>query len=77
MTKTHPMASHKNANLSANEGFVIFLISELITCIIDGFSLKINSQLISYLLNGSEHIYSILNLEDEVHSIQDVWRSGL
>ena len=35
------------------------------------------SQSIAYLLNESEHIYKIWNLEDEVHSICDLWVSGL
>jgi hypothetical protein len=35
------------------------------------------SQSIAYLLNGSEHIYWIWDLEGEVHSIWDVWISGL
>ena len=35
------------------------------------------SQLIAYLLDESEHIYWILDLGDEVHSIWDLWRSGL
>ena len=77
MTKTLSMVSHKNYNLSANEGFVIFLTSKLITCFIDGFTSKMKSQSIAYLLNGSEHIYWILDLEDEVHSIWVIWTSGL
>ena len=35
------------------------------------------SQSTAYLLNESEHIYWILDLEDEVHSIWDLWISGL
>jgi hypothetical protein len=34
-------------------------------------------QLFAYLLNGSEHIYWILNLENEVHSIWIIWTSNL
>ena len=34
-------------------------------------------QSIAHLLNGSEHIYWILDLEGEVHSIWDLWVSGL
>ena len=75
------MVSHTNYNLNANESFVISLTSQLITCFIDGFTLKMKSQSISYLLNGSEHtyiyIYVILDLADEVHSIWDLWISGL
>ena len=77
MTKTLSMASHKNYNLSASEGFVICLTSKLITCFIDGFTLIVKSQSIAYLLNGSEHVYWILDLEGEVHSIWDLWISGL
>ena len=32
---------------------------------------------IAYLLNESEHIYWVLDLEGEVHSICDLWISGL
>ena len=35
------------------------------------------SQSIAYLLNGSEHIYWIWDLEGEVHSIWDLWITGL
>ena len=44
---------------------------------IGGFTLIMNPQSIAHLLNGSEHIYWILNLEGEVHSIWDLWVSGL
>ena len=77
MTKTLPMISHKNSNLNANEGIVLFFTSKLITCFIDGFNLKMKSQSSVCLLNGSEHIYWILDLEGEVHSIWDLYRSGL
>jgi hypothetical protein len=71
------MASHKNHNLNANEGFKIFLTSKLFTCFIGGFILSVKSQSIACLLNGSEHIYWILDLEGKVHSIWDLWISGL
>ena len=71
------MVSHKNYNLNANESFVIFFTSKLITCFIDGVTLKIKSQSIAYLLNENEQIYWIWNLADEVHSIWDLWTSGL
>ena len=77
MTKTLSMVSHKNYNLGANEGFVIFLTSKIITNFIDGFTLKMESHAIAYLLNGSEHINRILDLEGEVHSICDLWISDL
>ena len=51
------MVSPKKYNLSANEGFVVFLTSRLITCFIGGFTRKMKSQLIAYSRNGSEHIY--------------------
>jgi hypothetical protein len=35
------------------------------------------SQSIAYLLNGSEHVYWILDLETEVHSIWVMWTSNL
>ena len=63
------MIIHKNHNLSDNEGFVMFLTSKLITCFIDGFTSKMKSQSIDYSLNGNEHIYWILHLEDAVHSM--------
>ena len=54
-------------------GFVIFLTSKLITWFIGGFSLKMKSQSIVHLLNGSKHIHWIWDLEGEVHSIWDLW----
>ena len=77
MTKTLSTVSHKIYNLNANEGFVMFLTSKSITCFINGFTSKRKSQLIVYLLNESEHIYWILDLENEVHSIWVIWTSGL
>ena len=77
MTKTLSMVRRKIYNLNANEGFVIFLTSKLITGFIDGFTLEMKSQSIAYLLNGSEHIYWIWDLEGEVHSIWDLCVSGL
>ena len=74
MTKT---LSYKDNNLNVNEGFVIFLTSELITCFNDGFTLKMKSKSIAYLLNGSEDINWILDLEGEVHLIWYLWLSGL
>ena len=71
------MVSHKNQNLDANEGFVIFLTSKSFTCFIGDFTLRMKSQSIVYLLNESEHIYWILNLDDEVHSIWDLWIDDL
>ena len=51
------MVSHKNYNLNANEGFVIFLTSKLIPCLSGSFTSKMKSQSIVYLFNGCEHIY--------------------
>ena len=78
MTKILSLVCHKNNNLNANEGFVImFLNSKLITCFVDNFTLKRKSQSIAYLLNESEHIHWILDLENEVHSIRVIWTNGL
>ena len=77
MTKTLSKVSHKNYNLNANESFVMFFPSKLITSFIDGFTLKMKSHSIAYLLNGSEHIDWIWDLGDEVHLIWDLWTSGL
>ena len=68
MTKTLSMVCHENYNLGANEGFVTFFTSKLITFFICGFTLM-KSQSIAYLLNGREYIYWILDLEGELHSI--------
>ena len=70
------MVSHKNYKLSANEGLVKRFTSKLMICFIDGFTSKRKSQPIAYLVNGSEHIYWILDLENEVHSIWVIWTSG-
>ena len=48
MTKILSLVCHKNYNLSANEGFVIFLTFKLITCFIDGLTPKMKSQSIAY-----------------------------
>ena len=77
MTKTLLMVSHKNHYLSVDKGFVNFLTSKLITCFIDGFTSKMKSQSIVYLLNGSEHIYWILDLQNGVHSIWILWTNNL
>ena len=77
MAQTLSMVSHKDYNLSANENFVIFLTSKLIIWFIGGFTLKMKFQPIAYLFNGSEHTYWIWDLEGEVHSIWDLWISGL
>jgi hypothetical protein len=47
------------------------------TCFIGGFILKTESQSIAYLLDESEHLSWILDLEGEVHSIWDIYISGL
>ena len=77
MTKTLSMVSCKHYNLSACEGFVMFFTSKLIACFIDGFTLNMKMQSFAYLLNVSEHIHRILDLEDEVHSMWVIWTSGL
>jgi hypothetical protein len=60
------MVSQKNYNFNFNDDFVMFLTS------IDGFTCGMKSQSIAYLLIGSAHIYWILDLEGEVHSIWDL-----
>jgi hypothetical protein len=55
----------------------MFLISTLIMCFISGSTSKMKSQSIAFLPIGSAHIYWILDLEGEVHSIRDLWSSGL
>ena len=57
------MVSHKNYNLSTNEGFEMFLTSKFIACFIDRLTLKMKSQSIACLLNGSEDIYWIWTLK--------------
>ena len=50
----------------------MFLISNLIMYFIDGSTSRMKSQSIAYLLIGSAHIYWILDLEGEAHSIWDL-----
>ena len=57
MTKSLSIVSEKNYNLSGNEDFVIFLTSKLITCFIDGFTLKMkSSQLLIYSMEVNIYI---------------------
>ena len=72
MTKIMENGKSQNYNLNINEDFVMFLTSKLIMCFIDGFTSGMKSQSIAYLLIGSAHIYWILDLEGEVHSIWDL-----
>ena len=44
MIKTLSSGKSQNYNLIAIVDFMIFLISKLITCFIDGFTSKVNSQ---------------------------------
>ena len=55
--KTLSMVGQKNYNLGVNEGFALFLTSNLITCSTDGFTSKSKSQSIVYLLNETDYIY--------------------
>ena len=71
------VVSCKLYNLNANEGFVIFLTSKLITCFIGGSTLTMKPQSIAHLLLESAHIYWILDLEGKVHSVWGLWVSGL
>ena len=70
------ITSHK-ITIILNEGFVIVFTFKLISCFIDDFTFKMKSQSSAYLLNGSDHIYWIFDLEGEMHSIWDFWISGL
>src|ERR1700738_383706 len=57
MTKSLSIVSHKNYNLSANEDFVIFVTSKLITCFLGGFTLKMKSnQLLIYSMEVNIYI---------------------
>jgi hypothetical protein len=57
MTKTHSMVSHKIYNLNANEGYVIFLTSKLITCLmIDGCTLDYPGELLIYSVEVNIYI---------------------
>ena len=50
----------------------MFLTSKLFSCYIDGFTSGMKPQSIAYLPLGSAHIYWILDVEGEVHSIWDL-----
>ena len=69
MTKTISNGKSQKNNLNANEDFVMFLTSKLITCFIDNVTFRMKSQSITCLLTRSARIYCILDLEGEVHSI--------
>jgi hypothetical protein len=71
------MIRYKNYNFNVNEDFVMFLISKLKLCFIYGSTSGMKSQSIANLPIGSACIYWILNLEGDVHSIWDLWSSGL
>ena len=81
------MVSHKSYNINANEDFILFLTSEVITFFYKHFHSIMKSQSIASLLSGGTHththtqryiyIYMILDLESEVHSIWDLWKHGL
>ena len=73
------MISHKNYNLSANEDFVIYLTSKLITCFIGGLTLKMKCQSIAYLLNGVNIYIRFGNLKMKCteYGIVDKWSSRM
>lgn len=87
------MVSRKNYNLNGNEEFFfclffsyifVFLslplylqLSKLCTCLFMVCLWGMKSQSIGYLLCGSECIYLILELEDEVHSMWILWARWL
>ena len=76
MTKILSIVSYKNYNLSANEDFVTFFNFQVNYVLYWRFHFQNEIQSIVYLLNGSEHIYRIWDLENEVHSIWDLWISA-
>ena len=47
----------------------MFLTSKLVSWSIDGFTSGMKSESIAYLLLGCAHIYWVLDLQGEVHSI--------
>ena len=53
------------------------MTSKLITCISGSFTWRMKSQSISYLLNGSEHIYWILKVKCTQYGFVDKWPSRL
>ena len=69
------MVSRKKYNLNANEGFVIFLTSKLITCFIGGFTLIMQPQSIAHLLNGMSTYIGFWALR--VKRTQFLWVSDL
>ena len=77
MTKALAMVSHKNHNLSANEGFGNIFDSQVVYMLYWQFHYEKKSQSIVYLLDGSEHIYWILDLQDKVYSVWDLWTHDL
>jgi hypothetical protein len=77
MTKTILNYKLQDSNFNVNEDFVMFLISKLYRCFINGFTSRIKSQSIVELPTRSAHIHWILDLEGEVHSIWDLWSNNL
>ena len=66
------MISHKNHNLNVDEDYVMVLTSKLVLHFINGFTPRMTSQSLAYLLLGSAHMYWISNLKGEVQSIWDL-----
>ena len=52
----------------------MFLTSKLIACFIDSFTLKMKSQTIAYLLNGSAHIQYVGFWTSKVNCTQREFR---
>jgi hypothetical protein len=75
--KHFQIVGHTSYNLNVNEDFVMFFTTKLMTCFIDSFTSGLKSQSLVYLLIESAHTHQILDLEDEVHSIRDLWTSNL
>ena len=75
------MVSHIHYNINANEDFVIFLLPSWLHALLT-FIYMLSVSLDEwnpgqFLMRGSEHVYSLLGLQGEVHSIWDLWTSGL
>ena len=62
MTKSLSSGKLQLNNFNANEDFVMFIASKLITYFIDGFTLRIKSQSIAYLRSEMNILY-ILDFE--------------
>ena len=77
MTKTLSMVSHKNYYLSANEDFFNIFDFQVIYMLYWRFHFENETTVNCLLTQWKWGIYWTWVLEDEVHSIWDLWISGL